>query len=168
MSIRAGTLQDAAGIANVHVRSWQGTYRGLLPQDFLDGMSTDRPTASWLRALDAPGTVTVAEDQHGEIVGFVNHVACRDPDADGSVGEVTTIYVLPEHFGEGYGRALMEAATAALSEAGFSQATLWVLTDNARARRFYEIAGWSLDGASQDATIGGQPVTEVRYRRSLG
>ena len=117
--------------------------------------------------LGTPGAVTVAEDEQGDIVGFVNHVASRDPDADGSIGEVTTVYVLPEHFGQGYGRALMDAATEALREAGFSQATLWVLTDNARARRFYEIAGWNLDGASQDDTIGGQPVTEVRYRREL-
>lgn len=110
----------------------------------------------------------MAEHDFGEIVGFVNHVASRDSEADGSVGEITTIYLLPEHFGEGYGRALMDAATATLREAGFAQATLWVLADNARARRFYELAGWSLDGASKDDELGGMPVTEVRYRHDLG
>lgn len=167
MRVRAGALEDASGIATVHVRSWQAAYRGLLPQAFLDSMSTERPTEVWTRVLGTPGAVTVVEDEQGEIAGFVNHVACRDPDADESVGEVTTIYVLPEHFREGYGRALMDAATEALREAGFSQATLWVLADNARARRFYEIAGWSLDGASKDDEIGGQSITEVRYRREL-
>ena len=39
---------------------------------------------------------------------------------------------------------------------------LWVLRDNARARRFYEGHGWRADGTERVA--GG--VVEVRYRRA--
>jgi hypothetical protein len=41
------------------------------------------------------------------------------------------------------------------------------LDTNIGARRFYERVGWATDGATKPATIGGQPVVEVRYRRSL-
>jgi hypothetical protein len=54
-----------------------------------------------------------------------------------------------------------------LAAAGYTQATLWVLGTNARARRFYAAAGWAQDGAVlEDASLG-VPLAEVRYRRTL-
>jgi hypothetical protein len=46
-------------------------------------------------------------------------------------------------------------------------ATLWVLQDNARARRFYSQAGWAADGAAKTDDVDGFPLLEVRYRRPL-
>jgi RimJ/RimL family protein N-acetyltransferase len=42
-----------------------------------------------------------------------------------------------------------------------------VLESNARARRFYDRAGWTADGSAKQEEIAGSPVTEVRYRRPL-
>jgi ribosomal protein S18 acetylase RimI-like enzyme len=42
---------------------------------------------------------------------------------------------------------------------------LWVFRDNARARAFYERHGFEPDGLAQELAIGGEAVTEVRYRR---
>jgi hypothetical protein len=44
---------------------------------------------------------------------------------------------------------------------------LWVLEGNARARHFYECAGWAVDGARKDDVVAGVPVGEIRYRRDL-
>ena len=41
---------------------------------------------------------------------------------------------------------------------------LWVLADNARARRFYKRHGWTAEGASQPMTIAGAPI-QVRYEQ---
>jgi ribosomal protein S18 acetylase RimI-like enzyme len=82
-------------------------------------------------------------------------------------GELTSIYVSPQHWGTGVGRELLSAATEQLRQAGFTEATLWVLEGNTRARRFYASAGWRPDGARKDAVIAGVPVVEVRYRRRL-
>ena len=49
----------------------------------------------------------------------------------------------------------------------FSEAILWVLQDNPRARRFYERHGWTLDGASKRSRHLGVDVDEVRYRIRL-
>ena len=46
-------------------------------------------------------------------------------------------------------------------------AALWVLEDNPRTRRFYELAGWSCDGGSKDEEWLGTSVREVRYRINL-
>lgn len=44
---------------------------------------------------------------------------------------------------------------------------LWVLKHNARARRFYERAGFAPDGAEEAEEIAGARVPEVRYARPL-
>ncbi|MFL6240966.1 MAG: hypothetical protein ACJ735_15905 [Actinomycetes bacterium] len=38
---------------------------------------------------------------------------------------------------------------------------------HARARRFYDRAGWSVDGAERTAEVLDVTVPEVRYRKSL-
>ena len=49
--IRAARVGDAAQIAVVHVRSWQGAYRGLLPQAYLDGLDPAERVGRWERSL---------------------------------------------------------------------------------------------------------------------
>ena len=84
----------------------------------------------------------------------------------GQVGEVYALYVIPDWWSTGTGRSLMCCAVAALSDAGYQRAVLWVLEANARARRFYERVGWVADGSSSVLTgLGG--VVEVRYSRPL-
>ena len=61
--------------------------------------------------------------------------------------------------------ALLDAALAALAASGSSEASLWVLEDNARARRFYEARGWRADGAARPWHTD-LPLVEVRYRWS--
>ena len=61
----------------------------------------------------------------------------------------------------------MAAALEKLRTSGFDTATLWVLEDNPRARRFYEREGWNTDGRRRDEEMLGVTVTEVRYRIAL-
>ena len=77
------------------------------------------------------------------------------------------IYLLADFWGQGLGRSLMAAACERLRDAGFTEATLWALDTNERARKFYEAAGWALDGASKQDDSRGFPITELRYRRRL-
>ena len=85
---------------------------------------------------------------------------------DGSVAELYALYVRPAWWSTGTGRALMERVLARTSAAGFLSISLWVLQDNRRARRFYERAGFALDGATNVLDRLGC-VTELRYRRTL-
>lgn len=172
MLIRPATVDDARALAAVHVASWQAAYRGLLPADYLDQLEPGQRLAMWerfLAATDWPrrGTL-VAETGTGDLVGFASVCPARDAmTGRATTGELTGIYVVPAHWGTGVGRALMTAAVARLREAGFAQATLWVLHGNMRARRFYELAGWTADGTEKEVVVAGVPVTEVRYRRGL-
>ncbi len=54
-----------------------------------------------------------------------------------------------------------------MRELGYTDVILWVLEDNPRARRFYEAAGWTLDGTRRPIEIFGIEVPEVRYQKKL-
>ena len=169
--IRRATVEDAAAIAVVHVRSWQSAYRGLIAQDYLDGLDPRQREgrwAQWLAAADWPRRGTLVAEDGGSVIGFASLVPTRDEETDpAEVGEITAIYLLPDRWGGGVGRALMNAALAVLAEAGYREATLWVLDTNDRARRFYETGGWRADGAAKVDTGLGVELREVRYRMAL-
>ena len=170
-------------IAVVHVRSWQAAYRGLMPQDYLDGLDPARHhppatgavrrfrRAQWDRVLAEGGWpragVLVAEIDE-QVAGFAALGPTRDEGEDpAQIAEIAAIYLAPEAWGAGAGRQLMTASLDALTRAGYQQVTLWVLDSNERARRFYAAGGWQADGAVKvDARLG-FPLSELRYRRPL-
>jgi GNAT superfamily N-acetyltransferase len=162
---------DATGIATVHVRSWQAAYRRLLPQELLDGLSVAQRTEQWLGILaeDAgAGRATFVAAADDDVLGFVNLAPSRDEDADPAVaGELIAIYARPDALGTGVGSALMDAGLGWFADAGYREASLWVLDGNARAIRFYEHTGWRADGARKDDVLRGAPVTELRFRHVI-
>ena len=168
MSIRPAQPRDAAEIARIHVRTWQAAYRGQLPEHFLKSLDTEieQRTARW------EGLIARAASRHqrqllaldgDRIVGFVTF-GPSDEEPDPAIGEVYAIYVDPGSWDRGFGRELFAAAVRGLADAGFGAATLWVLDSNARARRFYEAAGWAADGATKTERRGDVELHEVRYR----
>jgi GNAT superfamily N-acetyltransferase len=112
MIVREAELADALAIAHVHVDSWRTTYRGIVPDDYLAGLSYDRRAATWANILgDRAGVsfVYVAEDDGGAVVGFVSGGPIRDaiPDYD---GELYAIYLLEPFHRRDIGRQLVAAA----------------------------------------------------------
>lgn len=160
MLVRAAVPEDAEAIAVVHVRAWQAAYAHVFPPEKLTGLDVAARARQWQEGLESGWKVLVTDD----LSGFAGVGPSRDVDGE---GELYAIYVAPEHWGTGRGRALMDAALAALREDGFEEATLWVLEDNPRARRFYQAAVWALDGAVKEDEFLDTPVREVRYRISL-
>jgi GNAT superfamily N-acetyltransferase len=166
--IRDATVDDADAVALVHIHGWQWGYRGLLPGEYLDGLSAERRAEQWRSWLLEPGrTRTRLAEENGACVGFAVSGPSRDPGADDDTGEVYAIYVEEDVAGTGVGTELLGSAVVWLTERGFARATLWVLEGNARARRFYEREGWTLDGAAKSDPREDFTMDEVRYAMSL-
>jgi GNAT superfamily N-acetyltransferase len=104
-------------------------------------------------------------EQRGYALGFASLGRATE---DESIGELYAIYVLPDAWGVGAGRALMAETRVRLGGSGFEQAILWVFEDNPRARVFYELAGWHVDGGVKDEEWLGTLAREIRYRIDLG
>jgi len=165
MEVRRARLADAAAIAAVHVGTWQAAYAHIFGKERLAELDPERRSAGWERALAErhDEDVFVAE-RDGALVAF----ASAGPSRDGGVaGELYAIYALPEAWGSGVGPALMRDVLGALRARGFATATLWVLEENPRARRFYEREGWTLDAARREGEHLGVTTVELRYRIAL-
>jgi ribosomal protein S18 acetylase RimI-like enzyme len=80
------------------------------------------------------------------------------------LAELYSLYVAPDWWSTGTGRALMDRVLAGARAEGYPRIILWVLRDNRRARRFYERAGFRRKGAEHPSFAG---VPEVRYVRDL-
>ena len=159
--VRPATLDDAAQIARVHVDSWRTTYRGMLPDDFLASLSEEHYTDRWQRVIaEGSSRVHVAEEPEG-IVGFAS--GGRERAGEGTyAGGLYAIYVLDRAQRRGHGRELVRAVAGALREMKLHDMIVWVLRDNAAARRFYERLG-GVDVRSQPSTIGTATLEEVSY-----
>lgn len=168
--MRRANESDARAIAEVHVRTWQVAYRGVVPAPMLDALNVDARERFWQREV----AVLVSErrpwlaDAGGEVAGFVSAGPSHDDGAPPSTGEVYAIYVDPACWHRGVGRNLLAHAERDLRGHGYADATLWVLADNERARRFYEASGWQPDGTTKTDNFAGTELAEVRYRKPLG
>jgi GNAT superfamily N-acetyltransferase len=159
MEVRIATGDDARAIARVQQETWRAAYAHVFPAEQL---ATDFIDAGrWRRNIETPPpgwTTFVAGDP---AVGF----ACVGPSRDEhGVGELYAIYVHPDSWSSGAGRVLIERAEEHLARS-YSEATLWVLEDNPRARRFYEVAGWRHDGGRKEYERWDVRVPEIRYRK---
>jgi GNAT superfamily N-acetyltransferase len=156
MELRPAVPADALAVARVHVRSWQVGYRGLLPAAYLEGLRPEDRAARY--TFDRPdGPRTTVALRGGAIAGFA---AIRGH-------ELAALYVDPDAWGQGIGRALIERARADLAASGVIEARLWLLAGNARAQRFYERDGWSTDGTQRTEAVWGITVDVIEYRRRL-
>ena len=149
-------------VSRIYEESWRSAYQGIVPQAYLDGI----PAGLWAAALEGAGRSSLILTENGAPVGTACVCPSRWPDWPG-FGEVVSLYLLPEHMGRGYGGPLLEAAVKTLAEQGFQDVLLWVLEENRRARRFYEIHGFSPAGDAMEQPIGGKVLREVLYLRHV-
>jgi GNAT superfamily N-acetyltransferase len=164
-TIRPAQPADALAVARVHVRSWQAGYRGLLADDYLDGLrAEDRARRYDFANPDPRAPATLVAVEAGLIRGFATTTApARAADLPDH-GELSALYVDPDWWGRGVGEALLAAARQRLLRQGHGAALLWLLAGNARGERFYRRHGWAPDGARRGDTVWGVQVEELRYR----
>ena len=149
--IRPGQPDEALDIVTLNVRAWRHAYQGVIPDAVLDALEPQDRLVRWRDRLadqGEHGQVWVVRSG-GRLCGFCwfgpawEHLM-HPPPAD--AGEISAFYLDPDHFGGGLADRLAEQVEAWLA-ARFDRSVLWVLEDNARARRFYTRRGWLADGA---------------------
>jgi GNAT superfamily N-acetyltransferase len=155
VQLRRARPGDEMAVAEVHVRSWQVGYRGLVADDYLAGLRPADRAERYSFDVDDPVTVVAVTDR---IRGFVT--------ISPGVGELRALYVDPAAWRTGLGAALIVEAERRLAQ-HHAAATLWVLTGNNRARRFYEAAGWQPDGTARRDRVFGAVLDEVGYRKTF-
>lgn len=167
--IRKATLLDSNAIADIHVKSRQKVYRGIIPDAVLDALSVQEREAVWHEIIDSNTVVLVIEHKN-VIIGFASMAQGRDLDLDPTIyGEISAIYLHPDYFHQGFGRLLMQHATEKLEDMGFSFVYAWVLTENIPAKKFYEAMGFEETNVTKADLNTTETIilNEVRYLKKL-
>lgn len=165
-TLRVAALGDEAAVAQVHVRSWQVGYQGLIADDRLAALDpVERARRYRFADQDphAPQTLLALEGRR--IVGFATWGPPREEGGPGA--EVLALYVDPDHWGRGVGSLLHDAVITALRRWPVESAHLWLLEGNHRALRFYLERRWKPEGTSRRATVWGVRVSLERLSRRL-
>lgn len=165
--IRPAQLEDAEGIAKVHVDSWQSTYRGIISQDYLDNRTYLQFTEFWkqdLTRIKSKEHLFVVLNLDHQVIGF----SCGGPNRDKSFsydGEIYAIYLLEAYQKQGLGKRLFENSCQQLSLDGFTGLLLWVLEANP-SLGFYKHMGGQVVGDKME-TIGEQNLKELALAWNL-
>ena len=170
-TLRRTVLSDAEAGARLQRACWREAYASIVDVNRLaerlgqtpesvhaeveDGDSLAAWTARWAAHIATPGdTVRLVAEEAGELVGFAISGPARDEDVAGE--ELYALYVRRAWWGSGLGARLLDAVLAD------RPATLWVLSDNARAVAFYRRQGFEHD---KDGWYDDLAAAEVRLRR---
>ncbi|NQY57096.1 MAG: GNAT family N-acetyltransferase [Ilumatobacteraceae bacterium] len=193
IDVRAARPHDADAIADAHSEAWRVAYQHLVSAAFLESDSVAAARRqSWRRLLIDDVRPEGLDPDHRlyvgvldeRVVGFGHVGAVHSEDPAGApavadreeLGELYGFYVHPIAWGTGVADRLIEQCHATLQER-CGVAVLWVLSDNPRARRFYERHGWSCDTHSGTVTALWEgpiapgvprletPIPETRYHK---
>ena len=163
VQIRQAREGDAEGIARVHTESWKTTYRNIVPDDFLDHLTTESRISQWeqtIRSDEKNQILVVAEQPGGNIVG----IACGGREREGKLpydAELYAIYLLEEVQQKGFGQQLATHVVRYLHSQDMKRLLIWALERNS-ACRFYEKMG-GRPVHTQSIRIGGQNLIEIAY-----
>ena len=107
----------------------------------------------WHRALvDTTMTVRVLDDG----IGVRGHVTVGAATRVGTTdGEILSLYIDPDHWGHGYGRALLHTGRQLLTDQGYERLGLWMVEGNTRALALYQSDGWALEGPREPFILNG-------------
>ncbi|SDJ14106.1 GNAT family N-acetyltransferase [Salimicrobium halophilum] len=139
MQIRRAITEDAYGVAKVQVDTWESTYKGIVPEAYLEEMTYENREEKW-RYIIEKGMVFIAENDSGEIVGFSSGGPERSEELDDYDAELYAIYIRKEDQRKGIGRKLVTPVVQELLERGMTSMVVAVLSENP-FRHFYEALG---------------------------
>ncbi|MBP9707156.1 MAG: GNAT family N-acetyltransferase [Oligoflexales bacterium] len=164
INIRPATVNDALGIAKVHVDVWNTTYTGIISQEVLDERTYEKKRLMWKNILDEQKDVNhcfVATNIIGEIVGFIAGGTNREKEL-GFECEIYAIYIQKNFQHTGIGRQLFEASLEQFIRNGYSSMMIWDLERNTNACKFYETMGGKVVGTKLE-DFGDRKLKELAY-----
>ncbi len=153
--IREARPHEAGALAAIQRDASLAALADIFPPE-LYPYPLDDVTRRWEESLADGGVTVLVAEENGTAAGVAG---CRREWLDG-------LYVLPQWWGRGVGRALHDEVLDRLRAEGCGRCHLWVLEDNGRARTFYERLGWIENGTSRVVPFPPNPI-DIGYSLEL-
>lgn len=135
--IRKAIIEDAFDIAKISKDSWQITYKGIMPDEFLNSLEILKIAKQKEELLKNPEINTYVYEEN-EILGFVTF---SESEENKNIGEIYAIYLKPNKKRMGIGSKLFNYAKGVLKEKGYKQMIIWCAKENKPSIKFYEKMG---------------------------
>ncbi len=140
--IRTATVEDAEVINRVNIETWQSSYRGIFPDEFLANRSLAKRTedmSNYLKKLPPQTTAFVIEAPLAGVVGFAFGGAAREKLQDFD-GELHGLYVLRDYQRHGFGSLLLKSIATYCEVCKFQKMYAWTLAASPYTA-FYRMLG---------------------------
>jgi GNAT superfamily N-acetyltransferase len=160
ISIRRARSEDAAALSGVFDTAWREAYQGVIPGIALERMMARRGPRWWLSTIGR-GRPLVVLDVGETVAGYVSYGRCRDRSLPAD-GEIDELYLAPEYQGIGFGTRMFKAVRNDLLDRGIKRIAVWCLSENERARGFYERLGGKIIAETTDR-LAGSSLTKVAF-----
>lgn len=141
--IRKKERKDCKAIAHIVTIAWNETYRGIVPDSFLDNLylnEEERANNSYNNFNEKENHQYVLEVDNN-IVGFIK-VGASNSNYD-NCGEIYALYIINGYKNKGYGKKLIEVGIKELKEMKFNKMIIGCLDGNP-SNKFYEHIGGKL------------------------
>lgn len=149
---RLAAPADLPAVAAVHIESCRDIYRGLVPDEIVDGVMTDTLRRLWAEETLANGDFIVMAEQAGAALGLVTVRPAKY-----ETPYIDHFHVRPRMKGQGVGRALWEATRAEMLRRNLASVWLDVAAGNDAALAFYRAIGGA-PGEMVTGDLFGTPV----------
>ncbi len=165
-TIRRANEGDLPAITTIHVAAWQAAYHAIIAPETMATVTVENRQARWQQCFDEGNHEVYVLEDDGHLLGFCRLCpAGRDLGTPPDYGELTHLYLAPDHVGAGWGHQLFLFARERMETLGYNGLLLWTLEANSPARAFYERQGLRFDGTRKDDPDWlGEGVYEVRYQ----
>jgi ribosomal protein S18 acetylase RimI-like enzyme len=160
IDIRPAQERDVSDIAKVVVDAWRSTFAGILPADFLDGLSYDQQKQRHRKMFERPGVNYHVACSDGAIVGFASGGPTRR-DAFRHESEVYAIYLLAEFQYRHLGSVLFRKVATDLKRSGRQGLVVVALSNNPHRGFYQRLGGVPVD--ANPIALGSATVDQIAY-----
>lgn len=139
--IRKKERKDCVDVAHVVTVAWNETYKGIVPDDFLEGLylNEEQRTINSYNKFDENDNHQYVLEVDGKVIGFVN-VGSTDEKEYDNCGELHAIYIINGYKGNGFGKKLINIGIEELKKMGYNKMIIGCLEGNP-SNEFYKHIG---------------------------
>lgn len=156
--IRLAEEKDMGQIGQLYVKNWRTTYKGLLPQSYLDHLDAGEKTAHWTAYCKEPKQGIFVACQEDEVLGFAAYKPYHRVE---DCIYMDSVHVAEAFRGRGIGTALIRKVLEQGRMEEYGQAGVCIVKGNDDARRLYVKLGAAHLREKEDDYTGEKTYSEI-------
>lgn len=138
MNIREANAEDIEPIASLYVMNWKKTYVGLLPDNFLNGLTVNEGIKKWQEYLNKEKHRIFVAYENEKILGFS---ACKEDEELKNCLYLDSLHVSETSRGKGVGTKLINTVGSYAYIKGYEHMSICIVKGNDNTKRIYEKMG---------------------------